>query len=173
MKITAYVPQPDAITCQSACVAKMMGLQKEDVQRVRRDLVRLGNPGDPYIMGSLLKGSVKEYKFDETSSITDMRRWLTEGYQLITHGWFTNPGHVICLVGTYDNGFIADDPWGEFDAPRWKYSDNWNGDDLKYSNRLIYASCVASYSCDQAATIYSSRVVNLKLANAWVHRIKN
>ena len=173
MKITAYVPQPDSYTCQSACVAKMMGLEKEDVQRIRKNLLALGNPGDPYIMGAMLVGSVKEYAFNEAASVTQMRDWLKAGYQLITHGWFTNPGHVICLVGTYDKGFIADDPWGEFDAPRWAYSDNWNGDDLKYSNRLIYASCVASYSCDEASRIYSNGALDSSLKNAWVHRIKN
>lgn len=170
-----YIAQPDARTCQSACVLMMTGdPDKIGVLGVRAALERLGEPGNPYVMGEYLKPRVREYAFDPKSSISDMVGWIEDGYRLITHGYFSNSGHVIVISGYKVDCFTVDDPYGEFYvSPHWRYSNNENGDDLPYSERLIYSTCVASGDRDGARKIYNSWIINRNFKDAWVHRIKN
>lgn len=170
--IEDYVPQPDAYTCQSACIAKMIGTQ--DVAGIRRGLLEIGTPGDPAVMAQYLKPRVKEYHYSAIASLNECKQWLDQGYQLITHGWFTGSGHVISLVDHDAKGFIVDDPWAEFDFPSWQYTGNTNGNDLHYSFKGIYIACVVSHSRGEAESMYSANIQpDMNFKNAWVHRIKN
>jgi hypothetical protein len=171
-EILDYVPQPDVYTCQSACCAKVCGIT--DVYSVRDSLEGFGEPGSPEVMGLFLTPRVKEYEFVSDASLQNLKDWLAQGYTLITHGWFSDSGHVICLVGRNDddNGFLVDDPYGEFDVANWTWTDNIDGNNLIYSDKLIYATCIAGQSVWEAKDVYGRRVIpNLK--GAWVHKIKN
>lgn len=171
-KILDYVPQPDASTCQSACIAKMIGT--ENVYSIREALLDAGEPGSPQVMGDYLSLRVKEYKFSVSASLNDISGWMKDGYQLITHGYFSHSGHVVCIVGEKSNAFVVDDPYGEFMASSWQYSSNEYGNDMIYSKRLIYAACVVGSSLHSSLDFYrSSEVCNNDYGNAWVHRIKN
>lgn len=172
-KILDYVPQPDARTCQSACIAQMIG--STAVSTVRAALESLGAPGDPYTMGAYLKPRVKEYKFLENASVNDMRQALKDGYKLITHGYFTGSGHVISIVGMADNNtFIVDDPWHEFHFKGWTYAP-WeaSGNNVKYSTYGIYAACVVGQSVGHSAEVYNRGELNSNTKGAWLHLIKN
>lgn len=172
-KILDYVPQPDARTCQSACIAKMIG--STAVATVRAALEQIGEPGNPYTMGTYLKPRVKEYKFLENASINDMRQALKDGYQLITHGYFSHSGHVICIVGMKNNNtFICDDPWYEINFNGWTYAP-WeaSGNNVEYSAYGIYAACVVGQSADHAASVYNKGELNSTTKGAWVHYIRN
>jgi hypothetical protein len=165
-----WIAQPDSRTCQSACVGMVLG--DRNIFDIRSQLEDLGEPGDPAVMGRYLRSRVSKYEFCSHASIAEMIAWLQLGERLITHGYFTGYGHVITLSGFEGQNFIADDPWGEFDAPSWTYTNNPHGNDLKYSFNLIYASCVASGSMQEAIASYRDHKMVLNQCNAWVHRIK-
>jgi len=170
--------QPDGSTCQSACIGMAVGVN--DVYDIRSQLLRLGEPGHPSIMGQVLRRyKGKKYIFDESASINDMAAYLKAGEFLITHGWFTRSGHVIALDGVAEKvgkpgsvEFNVKDPWSEFDGPSWSYNKPWaKFYDGFYSDRLIYASCVVGMSRNDAAQCYKSEPVQPHVGQAWVHRI--
>ena len=171
------IPQPDAYTCQSACIAKVLGTQ--DVYSIRRDLEQLGVPGDPAVMGNYLRNRVSEYRFLATGSLNDARAALSDGYTIITHGWFTPSGHVLTLVdwvpgqGRSPYEFVVDDPWGDFDFPAATYDASQAGDNLPYSAHGIYAYCVAGQSFEHAQELYQAGQLRSAEAGAWLHLVKN
>jgi hypothetical protein len=167
--------QPDASTCQSACIAMAVG--DPDIRGIRARLVALGDAGAPVNMGRVLRAYLGgKYVFNGAASLDDAIGYLKAGEFLITHGWFTRSGHVICLDGTklIDGGkfsFNVKDPWSEFDGPTWSY----NRPSIKffdgfYSDRIIYAACVAGASRNDAAARYNAKPDYAHKA-MWVHRI--
>ena len=175
-KILEYVPQPDGNTCQSACIARIVGT--EDVAGVRAALEAIGDPGSYTTMGQYLQSKIREYHFNDNASILDMREALSQGYQLITHGWFTQSGHVIGIAGVEPDPtklsyrFITDDPWYEFDFPSGNFTGN-SGENVRYSSYGIYAYCVASSSYEAAREIYTRGELNSATKGAWLHLCKN
>ena len=175
--LDSVVYQPDGNTCQAACIAKVLGTQ--DVWGVRQDLLELGTPGDPAVMGQYLKSRVKEYRYHPEGSLNYAIEALDRGYTIITHGWFTPSGHVITLVGwehadpLMKYRFIVDDPWGEFDFPTATYDTQASGDNRHYSARGLYAYCVRSRSFDHAQLLYQGRQLDMNDGDAWFHLIKN
>ena len=166
--------QPDGSTCQSACIAMSIG--DKNIYGIRTQLLKLGDAGHPSNMGQILRRyKGKKYIYDESASINDMVRYLKDGEFLITHGWFTDSGHVIALDGVKATGmghaFNVKDPWSEFDGLSWSYNNpGVNFFDGFYSDRLIYSSCVVGTSRWDAARCYA-RKVQPDLGRAWVHRI--
>ena len=168
--------QPDGRTCQSACIAMAVG--RPDIYDIRSQLVMRGDPGSPATMGQVLRGYLKDrYIFNESASMEDMVQYLRNGEFLITHGWFTDSGHVICLDGLTEREnktplFSVKDPWSEFDGPSWTY----NAPSIKffdgnYSSQIIYAACVEGCSRSHAAALYHRNKVDRQRKQAWVHRI--
>jgi hypothetical protein len=176
-KILEYVAQPNAYTCQSSCIAKVLGTN--DVEGIRAALEAIGEPGSPDVMGQYLKSRVQSYKFLVSGSLEDTKAALDEGYVVITHGWFTGSGHVITLVGyesdpkTLSYRFIVDDPWMEFSFPDAQFIPNRSGNNVRYSSYGIYAYCVASSSYENAAKIYAQQKLLSSERGAWLHIIKN
>jgi hypothetical protein len=175
--ITGLLSQPDAYTCQSACVGMATG--DTNIQAIRSLLKSKGEAGDPYVMGKVLETRLgNRYIFDEDASCAEMREWLKAGEFLITHGWFTNSGHVVGMdgvaidPGTLGYRFNMRDPWDEFDGPSWGYLGRSNKFDGFYSARIIYAACVAGQSRNDAARIYRRGELDSARKGAWVHRIK-
>ena len=168
--------QPDASTCQSACIAMAVG--DRNIQGIRQKLLQIspGAAGSPDAMGDVIMGYKVKYEFVRDASLRDVIGWLKAGELLITHGWFTRSGHVICLDGVkeVDNkvSFNVKDPWSEFNAPRWKYDGSSKFYDGFYSELCIYAACVASSSAYDAEKIYNRRRVDRSQKAMWVHRIK-
>jgi hypothetical protein len=176
-KILDYVAQPNAYTCQSACIAKVLG--SKDVEGIRAALEAIGTPGSPDVMGQYLKSRVQSYQFLVSGSLADAKNALDRGCVVITHGWFTGSGHVICLVGyepdpkTLSYRFIVDDPWAEFSFPDAQYVPNSSGDNVRYSSYGIYAYCIAASSHEQAAQLYAEGKLLSSEKGAWLHIIKN
>lgn len=174
-KVLDHVLQPDAYTCQSAAICRVIGSTK--VATVREALENMGVPGDPVVMGRYLKPRVREYKYNPAASLNDAIEALNQGYQLITHGWFTGSGHVIGLSGwdAKTQKFRAEDPWYEFDFPNWAYDYQSEGDDKPYSALGIYAACVAGHSPGDAYAIYrrGPSAIDWNLGAMWLHMIKN
>jgi hypothetical protein len=156
-----------------------MSTGNKDIYDIRSQLLKLGDAGHPSNMGQILRRyKGKKYIYDESASIGDMVRYLKDGEFLITHGWFTDSGHVIALDGVKATGVIGagyafnvKDPWSEFDGPSWSYNKPAvNFFDGFYSDRIIYASCVVGTSRWDAARCYTGKIQS-DLGRAWVHRI--
>ena len=170
--------QPNSYTCQSTCIAMATG--KNDVMGIRRQLERLGDPGDPATMGHLLSESFGDrYIFDDNACLSEVRDWLKAGEFLISHGWFTGAGHVICLDGVAIDAaklsykISVKDPWSEFSFGSWSYDNpaalNYDG---YYSSHGLYAAIVAGQSIYDAAAIYRRGELDSMRKGAWIHRIK-
>lgn len=167
--------QPDAVTCQAACIGMAVG--DRDIAGIRRKLTAIGTAGDPAVMGRVIRGYGVPYRYEGNACLVEVREWLKAGELLITHGWFTRSGHVICLDGLrkvprsanrYDVN--VKDPWSEFDGPTWSYSGTSRFYDGFYSELIIYAACVAGASRDDAARLYRAGQVDPNRRGMWVHR---
>jgi hypothetical protein len=169
--------QPDAVTCQSACIAQAIGTT--DIMGIRRQLQGMGDPGDPYIMGKILRDHFGDrYAFDDNASLLEAREVLRKGAFCITHGWFTGSGHVISFDGvavdpkTLSYKFDVKDPWSEFDFKSWSYRnphiDRYDG---YYSSHGIYAACVAGQSVWNAQQIYRKGELDSNRKGMWLHTI--
>jgi hypothetical protein len=174
MKATANGPicQPDAKTCQAACIHAAIG-GVESIADIRQALLKLGVAGDPAVMATYLKRFFGDrYTLDMTASIDDIRNHLAKGALIIIHGYFTVSGHVICLDGLEPNFIHVMDPWDEFNGDPWWYPDKEESFSGEYSDRLIYAACVAGASADDAAQIYYDRELDRTRKGAWIHVIR-
>jgi hypothetical protein len=170
--------QPDENTCQAACVAMAVG--DKDVIGIRNKLLREArrvgqSAGSPTVMGAVILSYGRPYKYEGNASLNDVYSWLKAGEFLITHGWFTRSGHIICLDGLRKNengshSLDVKDPWSEFNAPLWKYNLNSKFFDGFYSDKCIYAACVEGTSSVNSFDIYKKGDVNLGRRGMWVHR---
>jgi hypothetical protein len=169
--------QPNAYTCQSACIAMAIG--RTDIMTIRAELEAIGEPGDPGVMGVLLRKEFGDrYIFDDNASMSEIREWLRDGEFLISHGWFTASGHVIALDGvTIDPSKLSykisvKDPWSEFSFSAWAYNNpsatQYDGD---YSAHGLYASIIAGQSVSDAISIYQRGELDSNRKGAWIHRI--
>jgi hypothetical protein len=168
--------QPDASTCQAACIGMAVG--DRDIAGIRQRLTKRGTAGDPANMAAIIRSySNVDYVYEGNASLAQVEGWLKAGELLITHGWFTRSGHVIVLDGlmTKPNGstsYDVKDPWGEFDGASWKYLPTIKFFDGFYSRQLIYATCVAGSSVANAEYVYRNSSVDLNRAGMWVHRFR-
>jgi GH24 family phage-related lysozyme (muramidase) len=166
--------QPDASTCQAACIGMAVG--DRDVPGIRRKLLAKGEAGNPDVMAAVIRQYGRPYQLDKNASLAKCYEWLKAGEFLITHGWFTNSGHVICLDGlkaaSEPGRYVFDvkDPWSEFNVQTWRYDLSSKFFDGFYSDLLIYATCVASTSAGTAQATYSRGKVNASKGGMWVHR---
>lgn len=166
--------QPDALTCQSACIGMAVG--EKDVMKIRRQLLAIGEAGSPAVMGQVAKSYTKNYSYSGNASLDEVYDWLRQGNFLITHGWFTPSGHVICFDGLKYDSFSGKfsinvkDPWSEFNFPSWKYSGSSKFYDGFYSELGIYAACVKGTSATNSYAVYKAGSVDRKMKKMWVHR---
>lgn len=176
------IPQPDAVTCQSTCLAMAFGDKGESVYVIRQALLEIGPAGDPQVMATYARQRINSsrpdlrYRLELDASLHDCVEWIQNGEFLIVHGWFTRSGHVICLdaveadLRTGSIRFSVKDPWGEFDFPRWRYYTHSNFYDGFYSAFGLYAACVAGQSVEHARRLYHQRKLDTRQRGAWVHR---
>ncbi len=178
--------QPDISSCQSACLGMAFGDKPESIPVIRGELLAMRRPGEvagsPELMGRWAKQRIERsrpdltYQLDLDASLHDCIQWLKDGDFLITHGWFTPSGHVICLdqiESDTRNGsfrFSVKDPYGEFDFPKWRYLPTVNFYDGFYSSFGIYATCVGSLNTGHARQLYNRRELNTRQGGMWVHR---
>lgn len=121
-----------------------------------------------------LKSLVESYlgckdDFTEYGTLAAIRKALDEGKPCVVHSYLTGFGHVICVIGYDANGFIVNDPWGEWSP--WEYASR-DGAGKHYSNRCI-AACCDSFSQGEAMDRYPrmSSAEAEKCSQIWLHRI--
>jgi GH24 family phage-related lysozyme (muramidase) len=164
--------QPDPQTCQATCIA--MAVRDANIGGIRQKLTAIGSAGDPAVMRQVIRGYGVRYQYEGNACLQDVYGWLKAGEFLITHGWFTRSGHVICLDGLKVDGgatlLNVKDPWSEFNASAWAYNLGGSFYDGFYSDRLIYAACVAGVGAADAQRIYQAGTVDPLRRGMWVHR---
>jgi hypothetical protein len=169
------ISQPDAMTCQSACIGMATG--NSNVAAIRSELDAQGVAGDPAIMANMLRKRLGDrYIYNGKASLEDMKGWLRAGEFLIIHTFLTPSGHVISLDGLKDvagseDFFDVKDPWSEFGTASFSYDNpNVSFYDGFYSARLIYAAAVKAFTFEQAINTYRSGELDSNFKGAWVHR---
>lgn len=79
------------------------------------------------------------------TTFDEVKAWLAAGNPAVTHGYFTDFGHIVVLVGYDDKGFIVHDPYGEWFASGYDRNDpngnNQKGKFQHYSYNLIHNTC--------------------------------
>lgn len=175
------VSQPDSVTCQASCIVMALGWGPSEVRNVRNQLLQGGTAGDPSNMGRLLRQHLgRRYSLDLDASLKDCKQWVKDGEFLITHGWFTRSGHVICLdalevkadMVQLSYRFSVKDPWAEFDFINWRYLPGSKFYDGFYSSYGLYAACVAGQSSNHAYQLYKRGELDSNRGGMWVHRIR-
>ena len=170
--VNGPISQPDSDTCQSTCIYAVTG-GHHSIESIRAALTAIGVAGDPAVMGAYLKEFFGDrYEYTAHASISNIKDWIGLGDVVITHGWFTGVGHVIVIDGCDDRSLHVMDPWEEFSAATWSYPGGVGAFAGTYSDRLIYAACVAGESLDDADALYQEGAIDRAEGNAWVHRIK-
>jgi lysozyme len=164
--------QPDSVTCQAACIGMAVG--NLDIMKIRSELIGRGDAGSPAVMAAVIRNYGRPYIYDGSASMAKIYQWLKAGEFLITHGWFTGSGHVICLDGLkrQGNGYSIDvkDPWSQFNESAWAYNLGSKFFDGFYSDRCIYAACCAGASVADAKRVYQAGKVDTARGGMWVHR---
>ncbi len=82
-------------------------------------------------------------RFSTTATFLEVKDWLVAGNPVVVHGYFTPFGHVVCIVGFNEKGFIVNDSYGELIDSSWNqyYDTSKDGKELNYSYSLIYKLC--------------------------------
>lgn len=78
--------------------------------------------------------------FRQDGTIKQAQIHLQSGNPCVIHGWFTQSGHIVTLVGCDDKGFLVHDPYGEWFENG--YDRSASGAYLHYSYRMIERLCM-------------------------------
>lgn len=78
--------------------------------------------------------------FSRTANIQEAIAHLQAGSPCVIHGWFTDSGHIVTVVGCDDKGLYVHDPYGEYF--RHGYDNSVSGCNLHYSYGLIRRLCM-------------------------------
>jgi peptidoglycan hydrolase-like protein with peptidoglycan-binding domain len=77
--------------------------------------------------------------FQPDAKWAEVKAWIDRGKPCITHGWFTQSGHIICIIGYNSNGWIVHDPYGEWHKDG--YDTQKSGANLLYSYAMMKDVC--------------------------------
>ncbi len=83
--------------------------------------------------------------FTTNATLDQVKQWLAQGNPAVTHGYFTQSGHIVCLIGYNDKGLIVHDPYGEWQEGGYARNDDGNqqrGKGLTYSYGMIQRTCM-------------------------------
>jgi len=78
-------------------------------------------------------------RFSAHSTWKQVKAHLDSGKPCVVHGWFTASGHIITITGYDENGWVVNDPWGEW----WSsgYDTSASGKGLTYSYGMMSELC--------------------------------
>ena len=93
----------------------------------------------PLDLAKVLQAYGYKDNFQPGAKWGEVKQWLAAGKPCIVHGWFTKSGHIIVIVGYNEQGWIVNDPYGEwFD---WGYDTTISGKGLTYSYEMMQRLC--------------------------------
>lgn len=97
------------------------------------------NKHSPEDLAQLVRDYGCQDDFQYKAKWQDVKTWLTKGYPAIVHGYFTRSGHIIAIIGFNAQGFIVNDPYGEWFES--EYDTNASGAGLLYSYEMMERLC--------------------------------
>ena len=101
---------------------------------------------DPHDLAQIVEAYGCRDDFRTNATIEQVKEWLAAGKPAVTHGYFTDFGHVVVFAGYNENGFLVHDPYGEWNS--WGYLRNdlgvsdSKGEYIAYSYDLITHVCM-------------------------------
>lgn len=110
------------------------GLSRHDPNHLKRAIEHFGCRDD----------------FTTRASIEEIKKAIDNGIPVIVHGYFTQFGHIIVLIGYNDKGFIVLDPYGEWTSNGYIKNNSAvpnRGERLVYSYGLIERTCLPDGGC--------------------------
>ena len=140
------------VTCLAMCMEFVKpAIKPKDGTQLEDKLYRYAlNNGlsrhNPYDLTKIVQDHGIRDRFDKDASIEKVKAWISNGNPAVTHGWFTQQGHIIALIGYDKKGFLVHDPAGEWYSSGYVYnglhSGTERGKSLHYSYNLISSKCI-------------------------------
>lgn len=137
-------------TCNTTSLAMCMayfGHQKIDVNGVQLEdeltdycFEHKLSRHSPYDLKVVLERYGYKDDFQEHATWDAVKKWLDAGKPCILHGYFTAFGHIVVIIGYNEEGFVINDPYGEY----WEeggYDTSVSGAGLTYSYKLLQRLC--------------------------------
>ncbi|NJN63388.1 MAG: hypothetical protein HC795_19385 [Coleofasciculaceae cyanobacterium RL_1_1] len=140
-----YKPQAtSSLTSVAMCMAFFgrpalnQGIQLEDelFQYCEKSGLARQSPHD---LTKLIQAYGYNDRFDPKASWSAVKDWLAAGNPIITHGWFTKAGHIVVIRGYSNEGWIVNDPRGQWFE--WGYNTSVSGQNLVYSYGMMQHVC--------------------------------
>jgi len=132
------------VTCVAMCLCYLGMPYPSDCQLEDKLYIKLEQLGrdrhNPYDLKFLIE-TFPGYKdiFRENGTLNDIKASINAGNPVIVHGYFTKPGHIIVIRGYDSDGFLVNDPYGEWFSSG--YDTSLSGKRLHYSYELIARTC--------------------------------
>ncbi len=93
----------------------------------------------PQDLAKLVEGYGYKDTFKTNATVEEVQDWLIQGNPAVIHGYFTTSGHIVCVIGFNQKGFIVNDPFGEWHSDG--YDTYSSGAGLTYSYGMIDKTC--------------------------------
>ncbi len=138
------------VTCLSMCLEFLKVPRHESSGQFEDELYKyaLNNSlsrHSPHDLAKIVRDYGAKDLFNSHATVEAVKAWLSAGNPVVTHGYFTNYGHIVALVGYDDTGFIVHDPNGEWFASGYVQNSSANnhekGKFQHYSYDLIHKTC--------------------------------
>lgn len=101
---------------------------------------------DPAHLAQVVDAYGGKDNFRTDATVEDVKQWLAQGNPCVTHGYFTSSGHIVCIIGYNEKGFIINDPYGEWYADGYDRNDDSHpekGKALTYSYGMMQQTCLS------------------------------
>lgn len=72
-----------------------------------------GSQTDHTVLSALIRAYQFKTSFSTTRNWSEVKSELMKGRPVVLAGDFTASGHIVCLIGYNNQGFIVNDPWGD------------------------------------------------------------
>lgn len=139
------------VTSLAMCLTFLRAQRKTDVGQFEDELYEYAdNNGlsrhNPHDLARIVEAYGCRDEFRTDGTIDQAKAWLASGKPAVIHGYFTDFGHIVTLVGYDDSGFLVHDPYGEWNS--WGYDrndpdgDNTKGKYIHYSYDMIRRLCI-------------------------------
>lgn len=139
------------VTCLAMCLEFLGAKRREPGGQFEDELYRYAisqglSRHNPHDLAVIVEAYGLRDEFRADATIEQVKGWLADGKPIVIHGYFTSFGHIIVLTGFDEVGFLAHDPWGEWNA--WGYdlnipgTSNEKGKYIRYSYDMIKRLCI-------------------------------
>ncbi len=130
------------MTCVAMCM-RFLGIKGDGNGQLEDQLIRECDRRGLEItcqwsMQEMFKWKNIRASFRENATIDQIKKHVDSGKPCIIHGWFTKSGHIIVIRGYNDQGFIVNDPYGEWFESGYR---DVSGESLTYSYELMKRLC--------------------------------